>query len=66
MPDGSYSIEISAALENFPTDDPVVDTARVMDLFEQMIRRCPEQYLWLHARFKRQPDGQSLYQSTNT
>lgn len=62
MPDGSYSIEISAALENFPTEDPVHDTARVMSLFEQMIRRCPEQYLWVHARFKRQPDGKSLYQ----
>ncbi|MBP6299035.1 MAG: lipid A biosynthesis lauroyl acyltransferase [Arenimonas sp.] len=66
LPDGSYTIEISAALENFPSEDPVQDTARVMGLFEQMIRRCPEQYLWLHARFKRQPDGKSLYQSTNT
>jgi KDO2-lipid IV(A) lauroyltransferase len=65
MPDGSYQIEISPAMENFPSDDPVQDTARVMAIFEQMIRRCPEQYLWLHARFKRQPDGKSLYQSTN-
>lgn len=61
MPDGSYFIEISPAMENFPSDDPVHDTARVMQLFEQMIRRCPEQYLWVHARFKRQPDGKSLY-----
>lgn len=66
LPDGSYAIEISPALENFPTDDPVQDTARVMCLFEQMIRRCPEQYLWVHARFKRQPDGKSLYQSIKT
>lgn len=62
MPDGSYHVEIAAALENYPSDDPVQDTARVMAIFEQMIRRCPEQYLWLHARFKRQPDGKSLYQ----
>jgi len=32
-----------------------------MQLFEQMIRRCPEQYLWVHARFKRQADGNSPY-----
>ena len=62
MPDGSYHVEIAPALENYPSDDPVQDTARVMAIFEQMIRRCPEQYLWLHARFKRQPDGKSLYQ----
>ncbi len=49
------------ALENFPSDDATADTARVMQLFEQMIRRCPEQYLWMHARFKRQADGENLY-----
>ena len=58
---GGYEIEIGGILEDFPGEDPVADTARVMALFEAMIRRCPEQYLWLHARFKRQPDGQSPY-----
>jgi Kdo2-lipid IVA lauroyltransferase/acyltransferase len=61
MPDGSYHLEIGSALENFPSQDATADTARVMHLFEQMIRRCPEQYLWLHARFKRQADGKKLY-----
>lgn len=59
--EGGYEIEIGRALDDFPSDDAVADTARVMALFEAMIRRCPEQYLWLHARFKRQPDGQSPY-----
>jgi KDO2-lipid IV(A) lauroyltransferase len=59
--DGLYEIEIGNILEDFPGEDPVADTARIMALFEAMIRRCPEQYLWLHARFKRQPDGQSPY-----
>lgn len=61
MPDGSYHLEIGQALDNFPSQDATADTARVMQLFEQMIRRCPEQYLWLHARFKRQADGKKLY-----
>ncbi len=59
--DGLYEIEIGNILEDFPGEDPVADTARIMALFEAMIRRCPEQYLWLHARFKRQPDGHSPY-----
>lgn len=55
-PDGSYMTEILPALENFPTDDATADTARVMAALEDLIRRAPEQYLWVHDRFKRQPD----------
>jgi KDO2-lipid IV(A) lauroyltransferase len=29
----------------------------VMATIEAMIRRAPDQYLWVHQRFKRQPDG---------
>jgi len=61
LPDGGYLLEIGPALEDFPSENATVDTARVMQLFEQMIRRCPEQYLWVHARFKRQADGNSPY-----
>lgn len=57
LADGRYRIEILPALEDFPTKDAVADTARVMAALEALIRRCPEQYLWLHQRFKRQPDG---------
>jgi KDO2-lipid IV(A) lauroyltransferase len=60
-PEGGYQLEIQPALSDFPSDDPQADTARVMAIFEAMIRRCPEQYLWMHARFKRQPDGSKLY-----
>jgi KDO2-lipid IV(A) lauroyltransferase len=58
LPDGRYRIEILPALEDFPTKDAVADTARVMAALETLIRRCPEQYLWLHQRFKRLPDGE--------
>ena len=61
LPDGNYYLEISPALENFPSADATQDTARIMAVFEAMIRRCPEQYLWVHARFKRQPDDNSPY-----
>ena len=55
--ENGYEITLSDALENFPSNDPVTDTARVNLLIEQAIRAAPEQYLWLHQRFKVRPDG---------
>lgn len=57
LDDGRYRLEIGPPLAEFPTRDATADTARVMALLESLIRRRPEQYLWLHQRFKRQPDG---------
>lgn len=48
-----YEIELDAPLAGFPTDDIEADTARVNGVIEAMIRRAPEQYLWIHRRFKR-------------
>ena len=47
-----YRVFIGPELENFPTDDPVADTARFGALLEAQIRHHPEQYLWMHRRFK--------------
>ncbi len=57
LPDGRYRIEVMPPLADFPTRDATADTARIMATLEGLIRRRPEQYLWLHQRFKRQPDG---------
>ena len=57
LPDGSYRLEVQPPLVDFPSNDATQDTARVMAEFEAMIRRSPAQYLWLHKRFKTQPDG---------
>ena len=56
MPDGSYGLRLHPPLVDFPSDDALADTSRVNALMEQLIRACPEQYLWLHARFKTRPD----------
>jgi Kdo2-lipid IVA lauroyltransferase/acyltransferase len=61
MADGSYELEILPALENFPSQDATEDTRRIMASMEQLIRRAPEQYLWIHQRFKRTPNGQSTH-----
>lgn len=54
---GSYTLHLEAPLANFPSEDVVVDTERINQIIERMIREAPEQYLWLHKRFKSQPQG---------
>ncbi len=58
---GSYHLKIGAPLQDFPSQDVEADTARVNQAIEQMVREAPEQYLWIHRRFKRQPGGRSDY-----
>jgi hypothetical protein len=40
------------AWENFPTDDIEADTRRMNAFLEDRIREMPEQYFWVHKRFK--------------
>ena len=56
-----YVLRIAPPLTPFPTDDAAADSARVNAAIEAMVREAPSQYLWIHRRFKRQPDGVSLY-----
>jgi KDO2-lipid IV(A) lauroyltransferase len=61
--DGGYTLRLSPAFVDFPSEDAVADTARVMAAIEAMARAAPAQYLWIHRRFKRQPGGgEDLYQ----
>ncbi|WP_194866543.1 LpxL/LpxP family Kdo(2)-lipid IV(A) lauroyl/palmitoleoyl acyltransferase [Pseudoalteromonas sp. PPB1] len=53
---GKYHIEIQPALIDFPSDDPLTDVTRVNQRMEQAINEAPEQYMWLHRRFKTRPD----------
>ncbi|HEX6994016.1 MAG TPA: lipid A biosynthesis lauroyl acyltransferase [Gammaproteobacteria bacterium] len=50
-----YVADILAPLDGFPSDDAAVDLARLNRLLEEYIRLCPEQYLWIHQRFKGRP-----------
>jgi KDO2-lipid IV(A) lauroyltransferase len=59
--DGGYTLRLSPAFDGFPTRDATADTARVMAAIESMARAAPAQYLWIHRRFKRQPDGGDPY-----
>jgi len=50
-----YVLTFLPALDNFPTSDNVADTERYHHLLENEIRKAPEQYLWIHRRFKNRP-----------
>jgi KDO2-lipid IV(A) lauroyltransferase len=52
-----YHCEFSPALENYPTGDDVKDATIINQQIENAIRKHPDQYLWLHKRFKTQKAG---------
>jgi KDO2-lipid IV(A) lauroyltransferase len=55
---GQYVVSFLPPLENFPSGDIVVDLGRINDLLEQQVRQAPEQYWWIHRRFKSRPEGE--------
>lgn len=60
LPGGAgYVTTILPALEDFPTDDPVADTRRINAFIEGEVLKMPEQYYWVHKRFKTRPEGEA-------
>ena len=55
LPDGRYRLRVLPPLENFPSDDLVADTMQYVRALEDQVRRCPEQYFWVHRKFKDLP-----------
>jgi KDO2-lipid IV(A) lauroyltransferase len=54
-------LTLSPALEHFPGDDAVTDLARVNAVLESQVRQVPEQYWWMHRRFKTRPAGEEPF-----
>lgn len=60
LPDArGYALTIQPPLEDFPGDSETADAARFNALLEEQIRTNPEQYLWIHRRFKTRPEGEA-------
>jgi KDO2-lipid IV(A) lauroyltransferase len=53
--DEQYEVTFGAPLAGFPSDDSARDTLRLMAEIEDFVRQCPEQYWWVHRRFKGRP-----------
>ena len=57
-----YVVQLYPAWEGYPSSDVVADTRRMNAFIEDRILEMPEQYFWLHKRFKTRPEGEdSLY-----
>jgi KDO2-lipid IV(A) lauroyltransferase len=58
---GTYVMTLYPALDNFPSDDVLADLTRVNAIMETQARKVPEQYWWIHRRFKTRPAGESPF-----
>ena len=54
---GGYEVTLSAAWQDFPTEDLQADTLRMNQSIEHWINEDPAQYYWVHKRFKTRPPG---------
>lgn len=54
-----YKLTIGEPLDHYPSGDVVVDALRMNQFLETRIRRIPDQYYWVHRRFKRRPPGET-------
>ena len=59
-PEG-YDITVLPPWQDFPTEDVVADTARMNRLLQEWIDETPEQYYWVHKRFKTRPAGEASF-----
>ena len=53
---GCYVLRLRPVPPPFPCGDRYADTEQINRLTEEIIREHPEQYLWMHRRFKTRPD----------
>lgn len=53
-----YEVELLPAWSDFPGERVEEDTRRMNAFIEEQVRRMPEQYFWLHKRFKTRPPGE--------
>jgi len=62
LPGGEgYVLRFYPAWENFPGADLAADTRRMNAFIEDRVREMPEQYYWLHKRFKTRPAGEPRF-----
>lgn len=60
LPGGAgYVLRFYPAWTAFPTDDVAADVRRMNAFIEERVREMPEQYFWLHKRFKTRPAGEA-------
>jgi len=62
LPFGSgYEINFSEPLQDFPSNNEQQDAERINLYIEEIVRNIPDQYFWLHKRFKTRPVGETPF-----
>lgn len=56
-----YEAQFFPAWENYPSGDTLADARRMNRFLEDCIREMPEQYFWVHKRFKTRPEGEASF-----
>ena len=56
-----YVLTFYPAWENYPSGDDIADARRMNEFIEDRVREMPEQYFWLHKRFKTRPEGEKKF-----
>jgi KDO2-lipid IV(A) lauroyltransferase len=55
LADGGYSLDILPPLDSIPSGNAEADSLEYHRVLEEYIRLCPEQYYWVHRKFKNRP-----------
>ena len=59
LPGGAgYEVRLYPKWEHFPSADAAADVRRMNAFIEERVREMPEQYYWVHKRFKTRPQGE--------
>lgn len=58
MTRSGYTVEVLSAWSDYPTGDLLADTALMNARLQDYINTMPEQYYWVHKRFKDRPNGE--------
>ena len=61
MQQRTWTLRFSPVLENFAQEDAQIGATRLNALLEESLREVPDQYLWMHRRFKTRPPGQDSF-----
>ena len=60
-----YEMSFDKPLKNYPSGDAIKDASETNQILEKQILKNPEQYLWIHRRFKTRPEGEENFYSEN-
>jgi KDO2-lipid IV(A) lauroyltransferase len=58
---GGYSVHFSPIFEDITEVDDITAATRLNSQLEKFIRIHPEQYLWMHRRFRSRPEGEEPF-----